>query len=394
MLTSLIVMPLALDSNVLATNHFVQIRQVMTGANGNANVQFVEMRMQFGGQNLWGNHTSLLFFNAAGAQVGSFPITVDIRTDVGGGTNMSVLFATQAFANLPGAPTPDFIIPAGLLQPTNGKICFKSPNPGHPFPVTLCLSYGTVTGSTEGAGTAAPALPTTGAKSLKRTAAAADRWSDLANNGSFHSNLNSHFAISDAAPVNSFGASGPMSFFSDVPAATFARPHIQAMSNAGVTSGCGVGTYCPGSNVTREQMSIFIIKAMGQTPVSPATGVFTDVPPALFPFSAGFMEKMKVLNITAGCGTNIFCPGSNVTREQMSIFIIKAMNQPPVSPATGVFTDVPPALFPFSAGFMEKMKVLNITAGCGTNIFCPGNNVTREQMAIFLQKAFLLPLPP
>ena len=101
-----------------------------------------------------------------------------------------------------------------------------------------------------------------------------------------------------------------------------------------------------------------------------------------------------MLNITAGCGANIFCPGNNVTREQMSIFIIRAMGETPVNPATGLFTDVPPAVFTFSAGFMEKMKLLNITAGCGANIFCPGNNVTREQMAIFLQRAFNLPMPP
>jgi hypothetical protein len=185
-----------------------------------------------------------------------------------------------------------------------------------------------------------------------------------------------------------------MSFFADVPANIFARPHIQAMSNSGITAGCSVGSYCPGSNVTREQMSIFIIRAMGQTPVDPATGEFADVPPSVFTFSAGFIEKMKALGITAGCGGLNFCPGNNVTREQMSIFIIRAMGQTPVNPATGEFEDVPPAVFTFSAGFIEKMKELGITAGCGTNIFCPGNNVTREQMAIFLQRAFSLPMPP
>jgi uncharacterized repeat protein (TIGR01451 family) len=374
---------------VVGDNHLVQIRQVMTGANNNAAVQFVETRMSSATQSLWANRVKLVFFDAGGNQTGEFVVP----SSPPGGTNRSVLFATQAFANLPGAPVPDFIFPSGLLQGGSGKVCFKNTNDPSAVAVSMCLSYGSFTGDTEGGGSPAPALAAAGARSLKRL---------VANTGAFGgpptdnpgSNQNSHFAIADAVPENSGGPSAQMSFFADVPANIFARPHIQAMSNSGITAGCSIGSYCPGSNVTREQMSIFIIRAMGQTPINPATGVFTDVPPAVFTFSAGFMEKMKELGITAGCGTNVFCPGNNVTREQMSIFIIRAMGQTPVNPATGVFTDVPPAVFTFSAGFMEKMKELGITAGCGTNIFCPGNNVTREQMAIFLQRAFNLPLPP
>jgi uncharacterized repeat protein (TIGR01451 family) len=374
---------------VVGDNHLVQIRQIMTGANNNAAVQFVETRMSDATQNLWSNRVKLVFFDAAGTQTGEFIVPGNPP----GGTNRSVLFATQAFANLPGAPVPDFIFPGGLLQPASGKVCFKNTADLSAVAVSICLSYGSFTGDTEGGGSPAPALAIAGARSLKRL---------VANAGAFGgpptdnpgSNQNSHFAIADALPENSGGPSAPMSFFLDVPGDNFARQRIQALSNAGVTAGCGAGNYCPDNNVTREQMSIFIIRAMGQTPVDPPTGEFSDVPLALFPFSAGFIERMKVLGITAGCGGTNFCPGSNVSREQMSIFIIRAMGQTPVDPATGEFADVPPASFPFSAGFIEKMKLLGITAGCGGLNFCPGNNVTRAQMAIFLQKAFSLPIPP
>src|SRR5262245_25964614 len=178
---------LFLSPRTEATNHITQIRQVMTGFNGDSSIQFVEMRMSDASQNDWANRTRLVFSNAVGTEVGEFLIT----SNPPGGTNRSVLFATQAFANLPGAPVPDFIIPAGLLRPGSGKVCFKSPSPandgGDPFPVILCLSYGTFTGNPEGGGTPAPALPATGAQSLKRLPQF-----DLAFG---QPNVNSHFAL-------------------------------------------------------------------------------------------------------------------------------------------------------------------------------------------------------
>ena len=74
-----------------------------------------------------------------------------------------MLVATTAFAALPGAPVPDFVMPP-LMKPINGKVCFVG-NPANPFSfdVNLCLSYGNVPlNLTDGAGPAAPALRLSG----------------------------------------------------------------------------------------------------------------------------------------------------------------------------------------------------------------------------------------
>ncbi|MEK6282021.1 MAG: S-layer homology domain-containing protein [Acidobacteriota bacterium] len=370
---------------VAGDNHLVQIRQIMTGANNNAAAQFVETRMSDATQSLWSNRVKLVFFDAADNQTGEFIVPGNPP----GGTNRSVLFATQAFANLPGAPVPDFIIPSGLLQPGSGKVCFKNTDDLSAVAVSLCLSYGSFTGDTEGGGLPTPALSTAGARSLKRLDASTNDFGGPPTDNP-GSNQNSHFAIADAIPENSGGPSAPMSFFLDVAGDNFARRHIQALSNAGITAGCGGGNYCPNNNVTRAQMSIFLIRGMGQTPVTPATGVFFDVP--VGSFADGFIERMAELGITAGCGGGNYCPNNNVTRAQMSIFIIRAMGETPVNPTTGVFFDVP--VGSFADGFIERMAELAITAGCGGGNYCPNNNVTRAQMGIFLQRAFSLPIPP
>ncbi|MGH2446541.1 MAG: S-layer homology domain-containing protein [Candidatus Limnocylindria bacterium] len=46
--------------------------------------------------------------------------------------------------------------------------------------------------------------------------------------------------------------------FGDVPTSSPFHSDIQAISDAGVTAGCGGGNYCPKANVTREQMAAFM----------------------------------------------------------------------------------------------------------------------------------------
>jgi hypothetical protein len=101
--------------------------------------------------------------------------------------------------------------------------------------------------------------------------------------------------------------------------------------------------------------------------------------------------------ITVGCGGGNFCRDDAVTRSQMAVFLVKAMEgpgyQPP--PATGtMFLDVPAGAF--AADFIEDFAARGITAGCGGGNFCPDAPVTRAQMAVLLLKASSAPgyVPP
>ena len=73
----------------------------------------------------------------------------------------------------------------------------------------------------------------------------------------------------------------------------------------------------------------------------------------------------------------------------MAAFLIRALGQfNPPTPAQQRFIDVSSSS-PFYA-FIDQMAVLGITLGCDAQgtIYCPGNVVTREQMAAFLVRAF------
>ena len=144
-----------------ATNHQVHIDEVMAGANGDANVQFVEMRMADSSQNVLVRNglpcAKLVFFDANDNQVGEF----FFDSIPPGGFRVSFLIGPQAFANLSTTPAPDFIMSPNVVA-DSGKVCYRGdPNNQGCFGVNLCLSYGNFQGSTEFGGAPAPSLPIT-----------------------------------------------------------------------------------------------------------------------------------------------------------------------------------------------------------------------------------------
>jgi len=62
--------------------------------------------------------------------------------------------------------------------------------------------------------------------------------------------------------------------------------------------------------------------------VDSPTGVFDDVPASHF--AAGFIERLAQLGITAGCSAEplLYCPNDPITRAQMAVFIVVALNLP------------------------------------------------------------------
>jgi hypothetical protein len=55
-------------------------------------------------------------------------------------------------------------------------------------------------------------------------------------------------------------AVGSSTGFSDVPTTYWASAWIKQLVTEGITSGCGTGTYCPESPVTRAQMAVFLVR--------------------------------------------------------------------------------------------------------------------------------------
>jgi hypothetical protein len=130
--------------------------------------------------------------------------------------------------------------------------------------------------------------------------------------------------------------------FSDVPSSYWAAAWINALYNEGITGGCGVNplTFCPDQTVTRAQMAVFLLRTIhGSTYLPPASSnIFTDVDSTFW--AKNWINQLYTEGITSGCSQNplSYCPNNNVTRAEMSIFLLRAKHgasyqPPPIIPA-------------------------------------------------------------
>jgi hypothetical protein len=179
--------------------------------------------------------------------------------------------------------------------------------------------------------------------------------------------------------------------FGDVPIGSPYYRFVETLLHNSVTAGCAAGTYCPASSTTREQMAVFVLAAKeghGFLPPACGTPVFNDVP-AASPFCR-WIEELARRGVVAGCGGGGYCPTAEVTREQMAVFVLRALDpalNPPACTAP-VFADVP-AISPFCR-WIEELARRGVVSGCGGGNYCPHDDVTREQMAVFLAATFNL----
>jgi hypothetical protein len=182
------------------------------------------------------------------------------------------------------------------------------------------------------------------------------------------------------AEAPSWGWTSWNNLFADLGTSNFAA-EIAWMADAGISSGCRFEGFCPKFLVLREEMAVFLNRALELPPASEPPP-FTDI--ASRPLRVReAVANLYEAGITAGCTPTTFCPREIVTRGQMSAFIVTGYALEPI-PGPGPFIDDDGH---FSERFNNRMEADGITGGCAASAYCPHNPVLREQMAKFLFEA-------
>jgi hypothetical protein len=182
--------------------------------------------------------------------------------------------------------------------------------------------------------------------------------------------------------------------FADVASNYWAWRWIEGLSSAGVTSGCGGGNYCPTTPVTRDQMAVFLLKAKHGTSYSPPAASGLFLDVPTNHWAAAWIERLAAEGITSGCGGGNYCPGQPVTRDQMAVFLLKAKHGTSYSPPAASGVFLDVPTNYWAAAWIERLAAEGITGGCGGGNYCPATPVTRDQMAVFLLKTFNIPPLP
>lgn len=187
-----------------------------------------------------------------------------------------------------------------------------------------------------------------------------------------------------ASPADYPLSLGRLGNFTDVPSDHRFHDEIKWLAKSKITRGCNSPSYtdfCPNDDVSRGQMAVFLAKAL-ELPAAPHAG-FRDVPrDHRF---ADAISRIAAAGITTGCGNGRFCPNDDVKRQQMAVFLTEGWNL--TDARHRGFVDVPDgSTFDLA---IRRLAKAGITVGCkGTrDRFCPGDSVTRGQMAAFIWRA-------
>ena len=184
--------------------------------------------------------------------------------------------------------------------------------------------------------------------------------------------------------------------FSDIAEAGGHRANVETLAGRGVLDGteCAPGRFCPKDPIQRWVMAVWLVRAVDEAP--PAAVVssrFVDVETG--EWWLPYVERLADLGITRGCAVEParFCPGDPVTRQEMASFLVKAIQLE--RGTSNRFADVDAGNSHLAD--INGLATAGITAGCSTEpaLYCPTVATTRAQMATFLARALgIATVPP
>ncbi|HSJ34617.1 MAG TPA: SpoIID/LytB domain-containing protein [Acidimicrobiia bacterium] len=165
------------------------------------------------------------------------------------------------------------------------------------------------------------------------------------------------------------------------------RNDIIYIADLGVTKGCNPpenSLFCPVAPVTRQQMASFLVRAL-ELPKATADH-FTDDTGSVHEAD---INALAEAGVTKGCNppdNTRFCPKRPVTRGEMAAFLVRAYAYTDDGGGDH-FIDDDSSVFERD---IDLLATAGVTKGCNppdNTRYCPGDSVTREQMASFLARA-------
>lgn len=125
-----------------------------------------------------------------------------------------------------------------------------------------------------------------------------------------------------AAAGSAGGKDGGSALFTDL-GNSYAKKEIEELANEKILSGEGDGKFNPKSPVTRAQLAAVLTRSLGLRENEEAARKFKDV--SADAWYAGFVGALVDAGVTGGTSETTFSPNKKVTREELAVFYIRAM---------------------------------------------------------------------
>jgi len=152
---------------------------------------------------------------------------------------------------------------------------------------------------------------------------------------------------------------------------------VSAVNGAGTGSASATATATPFVVHTANDPALFSACPPG---IAPSSG-FTDT-------ASTDVDCVKYYGITQGATATTYLPSSTVTRLEMALFLARMASVSGITLGSGAdqgFSDIvnEPAEFQTA---INQIKQLGITVGKTATTYAPADNVTREEMALFISR--------
>lgn len=145
----------------------------------------------------------------------------------------------------------------------------------------------------------------------------------------------------------------------------------------------------PDKNITRAEFAVFIAKGLGLTPDASNARRFSDV--ASGSAVAGYIGAAAKAGIINGTPDGTFKPGSPITREQMALMMVRAMEYAGQDTSLGTSAAQVLGRFKDNSKIQSKETVAKavkagIIQGVNAYTFQPKGNATRAQAAVMVKR--------
>lgn len=174
-------------------------------------------------------------------------------------------------------------------------------------------------------------------------------------------------------------------YFSDIADKNWAITAINALYEKKAISGVADKTFAPDSTMTRADFMVMLVKALGLT--ADVTDNFADVSKSAYYYDS--VGIAKALGIASGNEAGIFAPTAPLTREDMTVFLAKALDSKKITLAKAdgdlsKYTDNS-AVASYAKAPMSLMVANNIVYGSNDTL-APKAVSTRAQTAAILYR--------
>lgn len=198
-------------------------------------------------------------------------------------------------------------------------------------------------------------------------------------------------------PANPPAAAGsntsvaPLKQFKDLPATHWANQVMQFMVARQVINGMDANHVAPDSQVSRAQFVTMLVKAMGLS-LANTNSSYQDVQAGSWYHA--YVETASQAGLINGYGNSLFVPEGNISREQMAVILVKALQKKSSSPAltdseTALLLSTYPdrnQLSDWSKASMAWAVKNGLISGYPNGTLAPRNTATRAEAAVMLHK--------